>query len=60
MSRIDSRLALGLERTLKLYAMLRNRPGAPVSTIEVASEKTARDDAFLLDFESKIRKIVEA
>jgi hypothetical protein len=28
-SRIDSRLALGLERTLKLYAMLRNRPGAP-------------------------------
>jgi hypothetical protein len=31
-----------------------------VSKIEVASEKTARDDAFLLDFESKIRKIVEA
>ena len=57
-SRIDSRLALGLERTLKLYATLRSRPGAPGSAIEVSSEEKAGDAAFLLDFESKIRGIL--
>ncbi|MCH7670464.1 MAG: hypothetical protein IIC71_14875 [Acidobacteria bacterium] len=57
-SLIDSRLAQGLERSLKLYAMLRSRSGVDVNTVEVSSERTAENDAILVDFETTIRKIL--
>jgi len=57
-SRIDSRLALGLERTLKLYAMLRSRSGLLVRSVEVSDQMAAENAAILLDIEPKLRKIL--
>lgn len=57
-SLIDSRLAQGLERSLKVYAMLRSRSWAEVNAAKMSSERTPEDDAILVDFETNIRNIL--
>jgi hypothetical protein len=41
-SRIDSRLAQGLERSLKVYAMLHSRSGVDANTVEVSDENARK------------------